>query len=419
MKLLKINHDSFTIIKEKNLGDLNLYESKTKNFKKRVKSSNSFGFQLSNIIQKQNDFYLHQDYEYNSYKKNYFSPAKIQINGKKRFEILQAKKSNYNKLNQEYNSKIIITNSNNSQYSLRYHNNSSGINKYFQNKYNNEFNQEYNNENNNDCMNDFSNNDNNNRNYIDNFNNYNRLNEDYISCIERMNRMNKYNPSTKNMKQNTCLRLKNDKKIKILYDLYCKRPTKENKSISRINSAFSIKNRRNGTNIYQNANNLIDLNDNFDKDFLIRNKLYNSSNNKNWLLRLLKVQKDKNIYHYEKHFGNNENCPLCQQMDKKNEEQIRKIGIYHMASDQKKSESRSNSKKRRINSALPSTYSKYINYNHSKEIEGNNESKNILHYNKSSAAFNEYNLSRKLFNKNQLKRKLKFNKQRYMNSNFS
>ena len=38
MKLLKINHDSFTIIKEKNLGDLNLYESKTKNFKKRVKS---------------------------------------------------------------------------------------------------------------------------------------------------------------------------------------------------------------------------------------------------------------------------------------------------------------------------------------------------------------------------------------------
>ena len=152
---------------------------------------------------------------------------------------------------------------------------------------------------------------------------------------------------------------------------------------------------------------------------MIRNKLYNSSNNKNWLLRLLKVQKDKNIYHYEKHFGNNENCPLCQQMDKKNEEQIRKIGIYHMASDQKKSESRSNSKKRRINSALPSTYSKYINYNHSKEIEGNNESKNILHYNKSSAAFNEYNLSRKLFNKNQLKRKLKFNKQRYMNSNFS
>ena len=419
MKLLKINHDSFTIIKEKNLGDLNLYESKTKNFKKRVKSSNSFGFQLSNIIQKQNDFYLHQDYEYNSYKKNYFSPAKIQINGKKRFEILQAKKSNYNKLNQEYNSKIIITNSNNSQYSLRYHNNSSGINKYFQNKYNNEFNQEYNNENNNDCMNDFSNNDNINRNYIDNFNNYNRLNEDYISCIERMNRMNKYNPSTKNMKQNTCLRLKNDKKIKILYDLYCKRPTKENKSISRINSAFSIKNRRNGSNIYQNSNNLIDLNDNFDKDFLIRNKLYNSSNNKNWLLRLLKVQKDKNIYHYEKHFGNNENCPLCQQMDKKNEEQIRKIGIYHMASDQKKSESRSNSKKRRINSALPSTYSKYINYNHSKEIEGNNESKNILHYNKSSAAFNEYNLSRKLFNKNQLKRKLKFNKQRYMNSNFS
>ena len=60
-------------------------------------------------------------------------------------------------------------------------------------------------------------------------------------------------------------------------------------------------------NINRNAYNLIDLNGNFEnKDKMIQNRLYNN-NNKNWLLKLLKVQKEKNLYHYEKHFGNNEN----------------------------------------------------------------------------------------------------------------
>ena len=60
------------------------------------------------------------------------------------------------------------------------------------------------------------------------------------------------------------------------------------------------------------------------------------------------------------------------------------------------------------------------NYNGelSKEMDVVNESRNNLHYNKSTAFFNEFNLSRKLRYKNQLKPNFLF-KQKGMNSNFS
>lgn len=344
LKSFKISTNSFTIM-TKNTGSS---IDKSKNIKKKIKTNNSIGYKLNNNkIQKQNEFYLKQDYEYNLLKRYNFSPGKIQINGKKRFQILQSKNEN-NKLHQEYDSKFIITN-NNSQYSLRY-----------------------------------------------------------------------YNNSNKNLKQNSGLKLKTDKKIKILYDLYCKRPKKEAKSINRINSAYSLKN---GTTRFTNLPNVnyMDINHNMEnRDNMIKNRLYNNNNNKNWLLKLIKVQKDKNMYHYEKHFGNNESCPLCQQMDKKNEEQIRKIGVYHMASDFKKSDSRSNSKKkRRINSAFPNSHIKNFNGQFSKEIDVKSGTRNNLHYNKSTALFNEYNLSKNMYN-NKMKRKLQFNnRQKYMNSNFS
>ena len=414
LKSFKISTNSFTIMtkdKEHSVDGVN-------SIKKRLKDSKSLGFQFSNKIQKQNDFYLKQEYEYNLLKRYNFSPGKIQINGKKRFQILQSKKED-NANNKEYSSKFIITNNNNSQYSLRYHNNSSNNNfkNYIRDRNSNEYNSnyvyDYNNEINNEDNEDYNN-------QYNNRYNYNNINDDYISCINRMNRMNMYNVD-KSLKRNTGLRLKNDKKIKILYDLYCKRPRKEYKSISRINSAYSLQNGRTRMTNYPNTNHYMDLNVNFDyNDNMIKNRLYNNNNSKNWLLKLIKIKRDKNMFHYEKHFGNNESCPLCQQMDKRNEEQIRKIGIYHMASDNKKSESRSNSKKkRRINSAFPNFHSNYVGDEFSKEND-NNASKNNLKCNKSSALFNEYNLRRNLLNKNHLKRKLQLtSKQRYMSGNFS
>ena len=412
LKSFKISTNSFTIMTK----NTNSSNDKSKTAKKKLKANNSIGFELNNKIQKQNEFYLKHDYEYNLLKRYNFSPGKIQINGKKRFQILQSKQEN-NKLHQEYDSKFIITN-NNSQYSLRYYNNNNSSNnnnnsnnKYIQNRHSNEFHSNYIPEYDNEYDEDYDYNEN------EYNNNYNE--DEYYSIINRMKRMNMYN-TNKNLKKNSGLKLKTDKKIKILYDLYCKRPKKEAKSINRINSAYSLKNGRTRFTNLPNVN-YMDLNNNLEnRDYMIKNRLYNNNNNKNWLLKLIKVQKDKNMYHYEKHFGNNESCPLCQQMDKKNEEQIRKIGVYHMASDIKKSDSRSNSKKkRRINSAFPNSHIKNFNAQFSNEINKSG-TRNNLHYNKSTAFFNEYNLSKNMINGNKMKRKLQFNnRQKYMNSNFS
>ena len=411
LKSFKISTNSFTIMTK----NTNSSNDKSKTAKKKLKANNSIGFELNNKIQKQNEFYLKHDYEYNLLKRYNFSPGKIQINGKKRFQILQSKQEN-NKLHQEYDSKFIITN-NNSQYSLRYYNNNNSSNnnnsnnKYIQNRHSNEFHSNYIPEYDNEYDEDYDYNEN------EYNNNYNE--DEYYSIINRMKRMNMYN-TNKNLKKNSGLKLKTDKKIKILYDLYCKRPKKEAKSINRINSAYSLKNGKTRFTNLPNVN-YMDLNNNLEnRDYMIKNRLYNNNNNKNWLLKLIKVQKDKNMYHYEKHFGNNESCPLCQQMDKKNEEQIRKIGVYHMASDIKKSDSRSNSKKkRRINSAFPNSHIKNFNAQFSNEINKSG-TRNDLHYNKSTAFFNEYNLSKNMINGNKMKRKLQFNnRQKYMNSNFS
>ena len=411
LKSFKISTNSFTIMTK----NTNSSNDKSKTAKKKLKANNSIGFELNNKIQKQNEFYLKHDYEYNLLKRYNFSPGKIQINGKKRFQILQSKQEN-NKLHQEYDSKFIITN-NNSQYSLRYYNNNNSSNnndnnnKYIQNRHSNEFHSNYIPEYDNEYDEDYDYNEN------EYNNNYNE--DEYYSIINRMKRMNMYN-TNKNLKKNSGLKLKTDKKIKILYDLYCKRPKKEAKSINRINSAYSLKNGKTRFTNLPNVN-YMDLNNNLEnRDYMIKNRLYNNNNNKNWLLKLIKVQKDKNMYHYEKHFGNNESCPLCQQMDKKNEEQIRKIGVYHMASDIKKSDSRSNSKKkRRINSAFPNSHIKNFNAQFSNEINKSG-TRNNLHYNKSTAFFNEYNLSKNMINGNKMKRKLQFNnRQKYMNSNFS
>ena len=407
LKLLKISQNSFMINQEKE--NENYYQEKMNNFKKKIKSMNSLRDKFNNKIQKQNEIYYKHDYDNNSLKRNYFSPAKIKINGHKRFEILQIKDKDNKFKHPEINSRLIISNDNNSQYSLRYHNNSCSNQDYIRRQYNNEFRNYGLNENEKDVYyNNFINKEydiNSIRNYDDN--NYN---ENYIACVNRMKKMNLINQNI-NTRPIYGLKLKNDKKIKILYDLYCKQPIKEKKLISRINSAYCIKNR----NIFRNGYNLLDLNENSENnDNMLKKRLYKESNNNNWLLKLLRIQKEKNIRHYEKHFGNNQSCPLCQQMDKKNEEQIRKIGVFHPPSDYKKTEERSTSKKRRINSAYPIFN---VENNFVKENELIN-SKSSLHFNKSSALFNDSSLKKRLFNINNLNRKIQINKQKYMYNNF-
>ena len=407
------------INKERNKEDND--DEKLNNFKKKVKSMNSLA-KLDNKIQRQNDFYLKQNYEINSLKRNYFSPEQIKINGSKRFEILQEKKKENKYNNPEYNSRLIISNDNNSTYSLRYHNNSCSNQDYIRKVYNYEFKNNDFNENEKDyCKNNFiddeyNGNYNNNHFYENNYNRNNNYNENYIACMNRMKKMNLINNDMSTKSNQGLLKLGNDRRIKILYDLYCKQPNREKKIISRINSAFSLKNRSN----FKNGYNYLELNDDIENNGnIFKRRLYKeNNNNKNWLLKLLRVQKEKNKRHYEKHFGNNDSCPLCQQMDKKNEEQIKKIGVFHIPSDYKKSEPKSTSKQRRINSAHPNFIGANVNLNFAKENELINF-KNKLHFNKSSALLNESNRKKKIYDINQLQKKILLKKQRFTNNNCS
>ena len=109
----------------------------------------------------------------------------------------------------------------------------------------------------------------------------------------------------------------------------------------------------------------------------IKNKKYmNLSKEKNHvgiINNLIRLQaRDINYYcYYSKHFGNNDNCPLCKSLEQKNEENIQKKGIYPI---HKITDNNYNSwKNRRVYSALSKILSKRANKskNHFDEIYDN------------------------------------------------
>ena len=265
-------------------------------------------FEFNNKVQHQNDFFFQKTKYHNIKRINYFPSDKVQINGKKQFQYIQQGKKNKD----NYNSFSNLISSNNSRYSNR-----SKKNKYI------------------------------------------------------MNTINKYT-HTKKINIKAYLKLQNDKKIKKLYDLYCKKQEPSKKNMPRIKSAFSLFEHKHNIDIYQKSNNKI----NFKNHNRLSNYLkYNPR--KNWIFRLVKLQKGKDIYNYDKHFGNTESCPLCQEMDKKNEESIIKKGISPLIHENKNK--KNNSKSSLHNRRIYSAYSKYDekkNKNESSKSEINNENEN-------------------------------------------
>ena len=195
---------------------------------------------------------------------------------------------------------------------------------------------------------------------------YNNSNKN-INFISTMNKFN----NSKILNKNAKLKMKNDKKIKILYDLYCRKPEDYKKNMPRIKSAFSVNENNHKKEIYDK---IYEYNAYKKQEYLNDNKFYNDK--KNWLFRLIKLKKAKNMYHYDKHFGNSESCPLCQEMDKKNEESIKKKGIRSIIQEKKKNESKVSLPNRRIYSAYSKIYTKKNGNESSKSdinIENNND----------------------------------------------
>ena len=312
IKSLKISKNSFSI-KTKIINPILLDEYKNNhyNFYNNINKKDC-PFDF-NKIQHQNDFFLQKKTKYHNIKRIcYFPSDKVQINGKKEFQYIQQGK----KHKDNYYSSSNIISSNNSRYS-----NSSKKNKY------------------------------------------------------TMSTINKYS-NNKKFNRNSYLKLKNDKKIKILYDLYCKKPEPYKKNMPRIKSAFSLNEHKHNIDFYQRSNNKFNLKNKI--NFKNHNKLNNDLNynpRKNWIFRLIKLKKVKNMYNYDKHFGNTESCPLCQEMDKKNEESIIKKGISPLIHENKKNNSKSSLHNRRIYSAYSKYYGKK-NKNESSKSDINNEIEN-------------------------------------------
>ena len=172
---------------------------------------------------------------------------------------------------------------------------------------------------------------------------------------------------------------RNQNKIKELYNLYCKNPNLKKKDNSqRIKSAFTLKE---GKIIIYTKNNfkIFKSNINLKVQQNYKTKRKNNEllfyNNSYWLNKLIKLKKSTCLYHYDKHFGRNDNCPLCKKLEKKNEQSIIKKGIHSEYTENKKNESKYSSKSRRIRSAITRYH---VNQNKNESFINTSKSRNIL-----------------------------------------
>ena len=360
IKSLKVSKNSFSI-KNKIINPI-LLEDYIKN--PYVNYNNyinkkDYLYDINHRIVHQNDFFLQKDKYRKNKKINYFLPLY-------KFQINGRKELQYiqqgKKFKDNYYSSLNLISSNNSRFS-----NSSKKNKY---------------------------------------------------CISTMNKF-----TNNKLKKNIHLKLKNDRKIKILYDLYCKNqePYKKN-NMPRIKSAFSLNEHKHKFDFYQKSN-LLNNNINFKNQTKFNNNIF-SNNKKNWIFRLIKLKKIKNMYNYDKHFGNNESCPLCQEMNKKNKESIIEKGISPIVQEDKNNNSKSSLHNRRIYSAC---YGKKKNESSKSDIhnENDNDDNKSRNLNNNKSGFNSIMImenNNKKINKllnSIIKKKLIFNRAHQQEKNFT
>ena len=309
---------------------------------------------------------------------------------KRKFPLLNKNvNSNYDKKNIKYKYKINDENNNNKNNHQNQNNNQNNIN--------------YNYQNNKD--NDYQNNKNNNI-IIDNDNNYNK---DYKSdrefkikkinfnkIISNLNSNKLKNGKNlilnknkklilKNNNSNITLRSqigkttngnlsirsnKNNEKMEILYNLYCGKQNTGKKNIQRIQSAQTIFDNKEKGTTWVKMNNY--------KEYQKYEHIHNNEKENRSLIEILyKIQTgDNNSNNYNLHYGNNDNCPLCQAIEKKNEQNIKKMGIFPMIPNVGGNDNSQNSwQNRRVYSALSRILSK--RRKNKKEYDGINDYNNI------------------------------------------
>ena len=121
------------------------------------------------------------------------------------------------------------------------------------------------------------------------------------------------------------------------------------------------------------------------KDYKKYNEIRNNEkDNRKLIEKLYKIQtgfgiNTSNQYiYYNRHFGNNENCPLCQAIEQKNEENIKKMGIHHLIPNQNNENNIQNSwQSRRVYSALSRILNRKQKNNFETRSKSRSKSKSI------------------------------------------
>ena len=236
---------------------------------------------------------------------------------------------------------------------------------------------------------------------------------------------------------------KNNDKIESLFNLYCGK--NENKKIIRVKSTESLINNKQNELTWVRMNNY--------KENQKYSKIHNNEKeNRNIIKKLFKIQTGgNNSNNYNLHFGNNDNCPLCQAIEHKNEENIKKLGIFPMIPNADNNKSQNSWNNRRVYSAMSRVLSQRKKYRESDEFDDNynisknksinksknksinksknksiNKSKNKSRENISNInRLNKNNFNEKeekneiMNNKNFVKRKLNINRSIYRQNNYS
>ena len=213
-------------------------------------------------------------------------------------------------------------------------------------------------------------------------------------------------------------------KIEMLYNVYVGNDNKKLKQIKSNDSHFEYPDKRKIWN--KRVKNKKYLN------------LFKEKNHVGFINNMIRIQaRDINNYCcYNKHFGNNDNCPICQSIEHKNEETIQKLGISRMTPNISNEKTNNSWKKRRVYSALTKILSKKGNKNNNKfELIYDNLNSNMsrcLSISKNKSRKNNSNLFdlKKTFvnrsckksltnNKNNNFRKLNINKSISLQNNYS
>jgi len=241
--------------------------------------------------------------------------------------------------------------------------------------------------------------------------NPNKMN--YYQSISNKNNNNKNN-FYKNY--NNYNDFKNDRD-KILYNLYVGKHDKNNNynnmfKKKRIKSTDSLINRRQmqrvntnlnmNMNMNMNINNILERED-YHPEYIRYMEIHNREKENRKIIKNMFRQAGHNYQDFSRHVGNDLNCPICQAMQMKNENNIKIKGIQPMVSSMSNNSTQNSWQNRRIYSALSRILSKRkmektgcrsTNISHTLNI---NKSKNMSQKNNIS---NISKISSKKFNNN-------------------